>query len=247
MKLPFQLSSRFPLAGLAAALLALASSAQATTINWGTYINPANYLFDSTGANLDDDYFFELGSFGTFIPTSGNMSDWMTNWKPFDRAYAPPASGWNSSAGIVAHSAVLEVDFTTSNTELSQANLFNLGEQAYIWVYSDTLGNPNPVPTLGTSFQWALVTNNSTDGTPADDWLFPAPSGHVNTTLDWRIEDATYTPFGGLNNVEGPGDFTNTPADFILQTHTAPIPEVGSSLLIGCAGLSFLLRRRRHT
>ena len=236
-----------PLRLAAAVLLSFGwlSSASATTINWGTYISPTSYLFDSTGAKLADNYVFELGSFGSFVPTAANMTDWLANWKPFDRAYAPAGSGFDSGSGTVAASATLETDFTTSNASLSQANLFAAGEQAYIWVYKDTFGNPTPSPIYTAGLEWALVTNNASDANVADDWLFPAPSGHVTSTLDWRIEDATATPFGGLNNTEGPGAYTAVPTDYILQTHTtAVVPEPGSAFLF-LISTSLLVGRRR--
>lgn len=226
-----------------------ATSAQAVTINWGTYISPTSYLFDSTGAELTDDYYFELGTFGSsFVPTEANMSEWASNWKVFDRAAAPGTEGWNSSAGIVAHSATLETDFTTSNTNLSQANTFATGEQAYIWIYKGVSGDSSPGPVLESGFEWALVTNDSSDGDPGDDWLMPVPSGHVATSLDWRIEDATSTPFGGLNDDSGPGETSGDPStSYILQTHTsvAAVPEPGSAFFIGLAGFTLLVRHRR--
>jgi|JI6StandDraft_1071083.scaffolds.fasta_scaffold206002_1 hypothetical protein len=246
-------------ASLAALVLAfLPGSSSATTINWGTYIGSSSYLFDSTGANLNDDYVFELGTFGSFTPTQANMSTWLANWKVFDRALAPSGSGWNSAAGIVARSATA-TEIITAPTDLlndsvsSNASLppfvFNQGEQAYIWVYNDTFGNLSPTPSYNAALNWALVTNGLGDGTPSDDWLFPAPSGHVSTTLDWRIEDATFTPFGGLNNNQGPGGFTTAPADFILQTHTnaLPIPEPSGALLVIAGSLLSLRRRRSPT
>ena len=232
-------------AAVAIACLGLFSTARATTINWGTYISPTSYLFDSHGMELDDNYVFELGSFGSFTPTAANIADWLVNWKPFDRATAPSTSGFNSATGTVAHDATLETDFTTSNTTLSQTNTFAVGEQAYIWVYKDTFGNATPSPTFSSGLEWALVTNDSSDLNVSDDWLFPAPSGHVSTTLDWRIEDATATPFGGLNDTQGAGSFSSTPPAFILQTHTvAAVPEPGSAILL--LGVAIPLLRRSH-
>lgn len=221
------------------------ASAQATTINWGTYISPTSYLFDSAGTNLDDTYVFELGSFGSFVPTAANESSWLANWKPFDRATAPFSSGWNSSIGNVAHSATLQTDFTSDSTTVPHTYTFATGEQAYIWAYKDINGNFSPTPGVG--MEWALVTNDSSDGVVADNWTFPVPSGHVVSTLDWRIEDATATPFGGLNNVQGPGGFSNTPTDFILQTHTvAAVPEPGSAILLTLGLLVRTMRFRRR-
>lgn len=235
---------------LVSAVLALGAAlhVQATTINWGTYFSVSSYLYDSSGTPLTDDFVFELGSFGTsFTPTVSNIGQWQSNWKVFDRASAPLGNGFDSATGTVAASAVLETDFTTDNTSLSQLNTFAEGEHAYIWVYKDSFGNVSPSPSFAPGFQWALVTNNAGDGTAADDWLFPQPSGHVASTLEWRIEDATFSPFGGLNDSQYAGDFSSTPGAFVLQTHTAPVPEPSSALLLACTGLGILLRRRRHT
>jgi hypothetical protein len=103
------------------------------------------------------------------------------------------------------------------------------------------VGNPQ----LTSGYEWALITNDSTDGTTSDDWLMPAPSGHVATSIDWRIEDATASPFGGLNDTQGPGDYSSTPGGFVLQTHTT-VPEPGSALLIALVGFAQLLRARRR-
>lgn len=244
MRTVFSISSLGALAIVLAGLLA--TPAKATTIDWGTYFGSTSYLFDSNGANLDDTYVFQLGSFGSFVPTAANILNWAANWKPFDQAMAPVSNGFVSTSGTVGHSATLESDLTTSNTALSQTNTFAEGEQAYIWAFKDTSGSSTPLPVYSSDLQWALVTNDSTDGVVADDWTFPAPSGHIATSLDWRIEDATDSPFGGLNDTQDPGDFTSTPPDFILQTHTiVAVPEPGSALLIGLAGLACQLKRRK--
>lgn len=221
-----------------------AQSARATTINWGTYFDPfrtSSLIFDSNGNPLDDTYVFELGTFGSFIPTQSNLADWAVNWKVFDRAMM--GDGWLSSSGTIGHSATLEEDFTTSNPALSQAVVFTPGEQAFIWAYRDASGSPTPSPIFDASFQWALLTDN--DGLNGDDWILPAPSGHVALSLDWRIEDATFSPFGGLLDTQYDGDFSSTPGSFILQTHTAPVPEPGSALLLALPAVLGLRRRRR--
>ena len=227
------------IAVLGLACLGWGTSSQATTIDWGTYFSSTTYLFDSTGAPLTSEFVFELGSFGTFVPTAANMSDWQANWKPFDRAV--DTDGWIPSAGTVGSSATLESDLTTDNATLSQSNTFAAGEQAYIWVYKGTAGNPN----YSAGLEWALVTNNSSDANLSDDWLFPAPSGHVGLILDWRIEDATASPFGGLNDTQYDGSYSSTPPAFILQTHTtATIPEPGTGLLLGLTALGLIRRKR---
>ena len=229
------------IAVLGLACLGWGTSSQATTIDWGTYFSSTTYLFDSTGAPLTSEYVFELGSFGTFVPTAANMNDWLTNWKPFDRAV--DTDGWIPSSGTVGSSATLESDLTTDNATLSQSNTFAQGEQAYIWVYKGTAGSPDS----SSGLEWALVTNDSSDANLSDDWLFPAPSGHGVLTLDWRIEDATASPFGGLNDTQYDGSYSSTPPAFILQTHTtATVPEPGTGLLLGLTALG-LIRRKRVT
>lgn len=225
------------------ALVAFVSTAQATTINWGTYFDPfrtTSLLFDSDGNPLDDTYVFELGTFGSFIPTESNLSDWSANWKVFDRVKL--GDGWISSSGTIGHNATLEEDFTTSNAALSQTTVFTPGEQAFIWAYQDASGSPSPSPIFSPDFEWALLTDN--DGLNGDDWLMPSPSGHLALSLDWRIEDATFSPFGGLLDTQYDGDYSSTPGAFILQTHTNPVPEPGTALLLALPAALGLRRRR---
>jgi hypothetical protein len=230
---------------VAVAALAV-TPAQATVINWGTYPpgGSANPLYDSNGVALDNNFFFELGSFGGFVPDSTNLASWVTNWKPFDRASAPALNGWNPATGNLGHAATLDPDLTTSNLSLSQANTFALGELAYVWIYKDVAGNPSPLPVYGNGMQWALVTNNSGDGDPSDDWRFPEATGHVTGSVTWQMENATSSPFGGQNGVQGPGTYTPPVGGFIAQTHTI-VPEPGAILLaLGALGLTSLRRRR---
>ena len=215
--------------------LFFASVAQARTIVWGTDVN--SLLIDSSGALLDSSYTFELGSFGSFMPTSNNLDEWLANWKVFDRATAPGANGYNPTAGYVSRSAVLEADQTTANTSLPQDVTFQQGEQAYIFVYQGL--------DLNSVFEWALVTNDSSDGNSADDWLFPVSDTRSPDALDWKINGATTAVFGGENGVQGPGDYTGTQPGFVLQTAGA-VPEPGSALFILLSGLLLHFRRKRR-
>ena len=209
-----------------ASCLLLGSAVQARTIAWGTETD--SILIDSNGTTLDADYTFELGTFGTFVPTATNMDQWLTNWKVFDRAVAP--TDYNVEFGWVSNSATLEADMTSSRSDLPQ-HTFNVGEQAYIMVYDSlALGQANT--------EVALVTDST--------WLMPTSDTHSPDTRDWRINAAGNAVYGGLNDVQGPGAHSANPTAFVLQTHTtaAPVPEPSSAMLLTLAGL--MMRRRRR-
>lgn len=219
---------------IALAVLAMSSSMlPARTIDWGGAVN--GLLYTSYGAPLDATFTFELGTFGdTFIPTEFNMAQWEANWKVFDRAVAPALNGWDPATQFFSGTATMQTNGTSSESPPLPAYTFNQGEQAYIWVYN-TL-------TVAALSEWALVTNNSLDGNALDDWTMPAHADQTQQPLEWRLSNATGVPFGGLNDVEGPGQYSVTPPAFDLQTHV--VPEPASALLVGIAGL-FAMRRRR--
>lgn len=216
------------------AMLALAAPMQARTINWGGAA--FDNLYTSYGSALDDSFTFELGTFGAFVPTELNQDQWLANWRVFDRATAAN-SGWTSSTGFFESSANLNDNGTSSSPEANPLSTFALGEQAYIWAFN------TQQMTFGYT-EWALITNNSSDGNSADNWTFPAPTDHSLTPLEWRVSLATNVPYGGLNSVEGPGGYTVNPVTFDLQTHSV-VPEPGSALLLTALGLIGLRRRRR--
>ncbi len=218
---------------LVLALLAISPpTLPARTIEWGNAVGDT--LVNSTGVALDNSYIFELGTFGSFLPSEFNLSLWQTNWKVFDRAAAPASSGWNSALGFFSGTATLQTDGTSSQAPPLPTYTFAQGEQAYIWVYNGL--------TIDALTEWALVTNNGLDGNPLDDWTMPSHSDQTLQPLEWRLSSATQVPFGGLNGVEGPGDYSVTPPAFELQTHA--VPEPASALLVGLAGLLFQFRRR---
>lgn len=222
------------LLSIAFALFAMSSSMlTARTIDWGGSVN--GLLYTSNGIALDASFTFELGTFGdTFVPTQFNMELWTANWKVFDRAIAPALNGWDPATQFFSGTATLQTNGTSSESPPLPAYTFAQGEQAYIWVYNGL--------TIDALSEWALVTNNSLDGNALDDWTMPAHSDHTLQPLDWRLSNATGVPFGGLNDVEGPGQYTVTPPSFDLQTHV--VPEPASALLVGIAGLLAMRRRR---
>ncbi|MBX7207514.1 MAG: PEP-CTERM sorting domain-containing protein [Verrucomicrobiaceae bacterium] len=215
-----------------ALLVMSATSLPARTIDWGSAVGDT--IVTSTGIPLDDTFIFELGTFGAFVPTEFNLDQWAANWKVFDRAIAPAANGWDSALGFVDSSATLQTNGTSSKSPPLPGFTFAQGEQAYIWAYNGL--------TIDSLTEWALITNNSLDGNALDDWTMPAHADQTAQPLDWRLSTAGSVPFGGLNDVEGPGSYTVDPGTFALQTHT--VPEPGTALLIGLGGLAFQVRRR---
>lgn len=223
----------FHLCALAFLLLAF-SPAGARTITWGSSVG--DLLVDSSGTALDDSFKFELGSFGSFVPTESNMELWEANWKPFDTATVLDG-GWNPAEPFFSGSANLNMDGTTSNTPFLSP-VFAEGEQGYLWVYNTR--------TMAYNFtEWALITNTSADGNLLDDWTFPAPSDQTGLPLQWRLSNATSVPYGGLNTVQGPGDYTADPPGFDLQTHSV-IPEPSPALLVLLAATALTASRRRR-
>jgi hypothetical protein len=211
--------------------IATANLANGTTIQWGS--NPGEVLYDSTGAALSASYSFEIGTFGSFVPTEFNMNDWATNWTIFGQATS--ANGWNPNTPFLTSSANLNSD--SSSSQFTN-NFFPVGSQAYIWAFNTKNINPG-------STEWALVTNTSADGNALDDWLFPNPDpSQSQPGYNWRFDSATSVPFGGLKGVQGPGNFSSTPpGTFAFQTHV--VPEPSGLALLGIIALVPLTRRRR--
>ncbi len=222
-------------AALVLIMAAGASTAPARSINWGSSL--LSNLYNSQGIALDDAFKFEIGSFKSgFTPDTTNLNLWAANWKVFDHAEAPASSGWNSTFGLVASSANLTAGGTSSKSPPLTAWTFSQNEKGYLWAFDSQTYSP--------SVEWALITNNASDGSSGNDWLFPSPSDQTSFPLDWKLSNASVVVFGGLNNLEGAGVFSVTPSSFNLQTHQ-PVPEPGSAILMIAAGLFLRTRRQR--
>jgi len=112
------------------------------------------------------------------------------------------------------------------------------GFQAYIWVYNNQAGDETS--------EWALITER--DG--LDAWKIPSSTGsQQNFPNQWRVSTATDILFGGINDIDGPGETSSgAPSTFALQTNTfLPVPESGTTLLFGLTLGSLVLRRSRAT
>lgn len=203
----------------------------AATVNFHDV--PGNALLQADGVTaLDDSFRFELGTFkASFIPTAHNIQDWVLNWEPFSRAEAPAFNGWNSSVSYFDKDAELLPD-GTSNQGLS-SDVFAAGDAVYLWIYD--------VMTLNSAFEWALITNDSSDSNVANNWVMPDPSETFST--DFTLASASKAIWGGVNNVQGAGDFAAPLTIFHLQTHTVPEPT-GVVLLLSAAGCAVMRRKR---
>jgi hypothetical protein len=217
-------------------LLMVCTESRARTISWGGAFGDS--LFYSDGSLLNSDTIFELGYFsGGFTPDANNMDYWLAHWKVFDRATS--GSGWNTTDRFVSLTPTLETDGTSSSSPPLPAYVFPQGGQAYIWAYRTD-------QTYQAGLQWALITNDDSDGDSSDDWLFPAHSDQTSLPLEWRFSTASRPVFGTLNDDDGAGERTSTVSSTELQTHTlSVIPEPGSAILLALASSLFMQRRRR--
>ncbi len=200
---------------------------------------PTNPLLMGDGVtSLTSAFKFELGTFRPnlnlteFNPSIGNLSEWTTQWKPFSRAEDPGLSGWNSAISYFNKSANLQLN-GQSDQGLS-ADVFAAGEHVYLWVYNAFSITPGS--------EWALLTNDSTDLDPNDNWLMPDP-----TEPNWEfVLSNAYKPIiGGVHNSQGGGDFTAPLTAFTLQTHA--VPEPSGALLIMLIGIAWRIQRARNS
>jgi hypothetical protein len=234
-----------PLVILATAVLAVNLHA-ASTINWGNEFNldGASDLYQSDGTTpLDSTFTFALGAFYNPLdplwqPTDVNFNEWLANWQPFDTAVYDPdpmLSHFDPAEGVFSQSSVLKDNLT-----------FPEGRQAYLWIYN--------TQTLQSGTQWALITDDSSDGSSTDNWAFPSAGNQTSLPLNWEVlcsmGNGSHVIFGGYGGPNGNnlgGEYADPSGDFCLQTHTfgPPIPEPSSVLLLAGA-FAFALRRRRR-
>lgn len=211
---------------LTSLMLVLGKAHARVTIAWGSNVNAT--LFDSNGAALGSPFSFEIGSFGSFVPTASNLDLWSANWHPFD--FAVNGTGWYPAFSFISSSAALNADRTSSKAPPLPTWSFgppnSSSQRGYFWAFN--------TKTTGAGTEWALITANN--------WIFPDPA-EPGYQLDWRLSNATTIVFGGLNNVEGAGGYSVTPPSFNMQTHQA-VPEPGSALLMLFAALAFSQRSR---
>ncbi len=218
--------------GLCLGLLALPATAATVSVSSGV----GDTLVDAAGLNLDASFTFQIGTFATgFTPDALNTAMWEANWKPFAEATAPAVNGWNPTAHFFNADAEFLPNFT-SNAGLS-ADTFAQGNLLYLWVYDSKVLSP--------TVEWALVTNNSSDGNASDNWVLPNPNDLGGGTGEFALSSATVPIFGGANGDYGGGTITTPLGAFQLQTALVPVPEPGGLMLLGAAGAVWGLRRKR--
>ena len=212
----------------------------AGSIDWGTSVS--DKLYDADGTALTAAYQFELGTFEAgFTPDASNTALWEGKWRLIEKA------DFNVPLQYVAENSILttsgpnliwERDQTgDESAPLSNPTLFSPGEQVYVWAFSGK--------TINSTTQWSLATGNG--ATLDTDWQLTAGLGDpAATTRGWRLSNADTAVFGGLNNLQGAGDYRITPASFTLQTALvmSPIPEPSIPVLLA-VGTILSLRRRR--
>lgn len=204
-----------------------------STLVWGSSFN--DLLFTSTGQPLDDSFIFEVGTFTSgFLPILNNSDQWDANWKVLDRAVHPAAEGWNVAKQYFVSSFEHLPDGTSDSLVADPADVFLMGETVYLWVYNSKAIVPGS--------EWALVTDSDLLANLANGWRIPDPDDPVGTSYDWQLLDADTVILGGVNGIQGAGDFSVHPGTFSLQTHV--VPEPGSSLLVLLGFAGALLSRR---
>ncbi len=212
-------------------LAGLTWQASARTISW--FNAEGDVLVSSGGSStLDASFTFEIGTFGTFIPTDLNLDQWAANWKVFDRAVS--GDGWNGTTDYYTSSA----EFLSSGLSSSgiSAATFTAGETAYLWVY-------NALDLVPTS-EWALVRDVTSGSSPA--WVIPTADAGNPNSLDWDLLEANTAVFGQVNGFVGAGSFNpiGDPGGGVAWLQTAAVPEPGSALMVLIAAFSIFGRRR---
>lgn len=221
------------LALTALAMACLHSGASASTIFWGSEYG-VDVLNDSYGNPLDTTYSFEIGTFGSFVPTYANVSEWAANWKVFDRAYDPDGNGWNAADQFFTGTVEFNTSGGSESPDANPSDVFIQGEKIYLWVYNSK--------TIDSNTEWALITDSVLTGNVSSQWVIPDPlAPSSDPSPDLKLVDADEAIIGGVNNVQGPGTFNATPPAFTIQT--AVVPEPGSALLILAAAVAFQARR----
>lgn len=205
--------------------------ASARTISW---FNAEGDVLSNAGGSstLDASFTFEIGTFGTFIPTDLNLDQWAANWKVFDRAVS--GDGWNGTTDYYTSSAEF-LSSGLSSSGISSAT-FTAGETAYLWVY-------NALDLVPTS-EWALVRDATSGSSPA--WVIPTADAGNPNSLDWDLLEANTAVFGQVNGFVGAGSFNpiGDPGGGVAWLQTAAVPEPGSALMVLIAAFSIFGRRR---
>ncbi|MEO7100963.1 MAG: PEP-CTERM sorting domain-containing protein [Luteolibacter sp.] len=211
------------------AAIALATSASAVQINWGSPVD--SVIRDSFGIPLNETFAIQLGYFESvlgvqFKPDFSNMGDWSSHWKVFDQAAYNAEDGYFTSSATMDSTGSSDSPFASLGVDFSN-------EEAYIWIQKPGTSEAGAEWFLGRSTDWVLPEK------PADDCC-------DTRVLEWSVSDlkpAGDTPvYGKQGEMQGAGLYTVT-GPYTLQTFV--VPEASSSLLLAIGGMAVALRRRR--
>ncbi|MGJ8726604.1 MAG: PEP-CTERM sorting domain-containing protein [Roseibacillus sp.] len=208
-------------------------------IVWGSELKFGNVLTSDGGAITLDEYKFELGSFGGFVPTTDNTDDWLMHWKIFDAITVDDTPdndafiAGEGSTAIFGGRADLSSARTSNSEDADPTDTFSAGEQAYVFVRSGDLPEGDA--------EWLLYTSES-----VPDWGFP---GSFAEELQWYLPDAETVVWGAINNnMIGGGNSTGGAEEFYLQTHSfESVPEPSSVLYFVSVGSLLIIRRKRKS
>ncbi len=207
------------------------SGVQAKTINWYC---PQKSNLTSTGQNMDGGFQFQLGVFtGGFIPTSGNMADWLGHWAPAQVASYNPATQ----------------AFDTNFTVLGNTAPFTVGAKAYIWgrrigahgdewiLFSKSDWTwPAPDPTSPTSTFWSTAAANQVvlGNIVAAGDPFLMKSEAICSFTQWQNAQSASLAPNGITAAPSISDFV-----FGIQPGSGATPVTPTSL-VSVAGQQFL-------
>jgi hypothetical protein len=214
-------------AGLAVAHGAAVYNIQLNSAPYDDSIPAGDELMDSFGAELDGSFTAQLGVFSSsFTPDEFNTADWATNWEVF-------------ASDVIDDSPLenvprfnLNADLNDDGTSTQNSGFDFSNQQAWLWVR-----NGDDIQVSGTEWFLARVAS----------WVFPTVSSGCCgslTSIDWAVSDlTTETPvWGNQSGEEGAGVVNNFSPTYELQTYA--IPEPGSLIFMGLAGITSLAALR---
>lgn len=249
---------------LITALILGAGWVNANQVTWGGSFEDNYYLADGV-TKLDSTFWFELGTFDAFLPTSTNVNDWAANWHVFDRAVAAGSSPTPPPSLVQFDPNYLGASVVAGNVNITNDSGFGVSSHAADLASHVSNSHPNYIavdntPTPNFDFsnkkayvwvfndrrtnvgaQWGLFTGVFTsDPNPVlgGNWAFPSldEPGCACTDLGAAFYFSDIT-----GNVVGTP--TQTPPSTNLTL--AVVPEPSSAILILATGLALLIKRRR--
>ncbi|WP_309386920.1 hypothetical protein [Cerasicoccus frondis] len=188
------------------------------TINWGTGV-AFDRIVQQDGTSVPSPasgYTYEIGTFGSFVPTADNYDEWAANWHVFDGDPFFYTAG-ASNVGLYIDSAGLDSsqETTSTYTGADTGYTFAAGQQAYVWIYNEN--DPNAIDT---NTQWALYTQ-LIDGSSTIDaaWQMPDASSST-TTRSWYVSSADTAVWGSVDSGAdtGGGNIIESPGSYHVQT-----------------------------